>query len=150
MKQFYAIVKMKKTLLKNIQKRKKGSSPKKFDNRWHYPRLILITAQMFADLENRCQNQRARAGIIKGSDQFGQNLILANFRRNLVQLFWKSSEESCFFLVVFDLDLFQKEKRVNQAVLEVSRSTFHAGDFFSRLWTLGSVRRHQLLNVHFI
>ena len=68
--------------------------PEKFNNRWHYPRLVLVAAQMFADLQNGRQNQGTGTRVVKGSNQLGQDFVLANLWRNLIQFFCQTGEKS--------------------------------------------------------
>lgn len=58
---------------------------------------------MFANFENWRENKGASAGVVEGTDKFGQNFVLANVGRNFVKLLGQASEKSAFFLVVFDL-----------------------------------------------
>ena len=68
--------------------------PEKFNNRWHYPRLVLVATQMFADLQNGRQNQGTGTRVVKGSNQLGQDFVLANLWRNLIQFFCQTGEKS--------------------------------------------------------
>jgi hypothetical protein len=58
---------------------------------------------VFAYFENWSQDKGASAGIVEGSDKFGQNFILANVGRNFVKLLWQAGKKSTLFLVIFDL-----------------------------------------------
>ena len=64
---------------------------------------------MFANLENWGQDEGASAGIIEGTDKFGQNFVLANVGGNFVKLLSQAGEKSTLFLVVFDLKWMMKK-----------------------------------------